>query len=137
MVAQDLDPILTALADPTRRGVVELLQEGPLRAGELAEAFDMSAPTMSKHLRILRTRGLIEEQRLEADARVRVYRLRREPFSALQAWLEHMESFWSDQLASFKAHAERKSPRRRYSSAALVKCGTEPSKSPSARTIHP
>lgn len=112
MVAQDLDPILTALADPTRRGVVELLQEGPLRAGELAEAFDMSAPTMSKHLRILRTRGLIEEQRLEDDARVRVFRLRREPFSVLQEWLAQVESFWTDQLASFKKHAEAKKKRR-------------------------
>ena len=104
-----LDPILEALADPTRRGVVELLRERPRRAGELAEALAKSPPTMSKHLRVLRTHGLVEEERLAGDARVRVYRLRREPFSALGAWLERMGAFWTDQLAAFQAHAERRS----------------------------
>jgi DNA-binding transcriptional ArsR family regulator len=102
-----LDRTLAALADPTRRGVVDLLRKKPLRAGELAAAFDMSPPAMSRHLRVLRKTGLVEEDELEDDARVRMYRLRQEPFADLRHWLEEVESFWGDQLSAFKAHAER------------------------------
>ncbi|HEX5065119.1 MAG TPA: metalloregulator ArsR/SmtB family transcription factor [Myxococcota bacterium] len=107
--ARNLDDTLAALADPTRRRVVDLLRERPRRAGELAEAFEVSAPAMSRHLRVLRTRGLVEEERADpaADARVRVYRLRPEPFRELQAWLTHVEGFWNEQLGAFKQHAER------------------------------
>ena len=108
-----LDSILTALADPTRRRVVELLRKRPRRAGELAEAFHMSAPAMSKHLRVLRTRGLVEEERIEGDARVRVFRLRRKPFTTLQTWLGQVESYWTDQLDAFKTHAESRGRRKR------------------------
>jgi len=106
--ARRLDRTLAALADPTRRRVVELLRQRPRRAGELASAFDVSAPAISRHLRVLRTRGLIEEERVDGDARVRVYRLRREPFDALAVWLRELESFWSDQLESFGAHVARR-----------------------------
>ena len=107
-----LDETLSALADPTRRGVVDMLRQQPRRAGELAAAFEMSPPAMSRHLRVLRRRGLIEEQRIEDDARVRLYRLRPEPFRALRSWLEQVESFWTDQLGSFKEHAEQSGKRR-------------------------
>jgi DNA-binding transcriptional ArsR family regulator len=108
-----LDLTLAALADPTRRGVIDLLRRSPRRAGELAEAFDMSPPAMSRHLRMLRKTGLVEEEELEDDARVRVYKLRRSPFSGLRQWLDEVEEFWGDQLASFKEHAERHAARRR------------------------
>jgi len=110
MTAPSLDGTLTALADPTRRGVIDLLRHKPRRAGELAEALEMSAPAMSRHLRVLRRSGLVEEERPsgdEADARVRVYALRKEPFRALRRWLDEVESYWSLELASFKEHAER------------------------------
>jgi DNA-binding transcriptional ArsR family regulator len=106
--ARQLERTLSALADPTRRRVVELLRERPHRAGELAAAFRMSAPALSRHLRVLRTRGLVEEERVDDDARVRVYRLRREPFDALSLWLRELESFWGDQLESFGAHVARR-----------------------------
>jgi DNA-binding transcriptional ArsR family regulator len=86
--------------------VVDLLRKRPRRAGELAAAFDMSPPAMSRHLRVLRKTGLVDENHLGDDARVRVYRLRREPFEALRGWLDEVEAFWEGQLASFKAHAE-------------------------------
>lgn len=108
-----LDDTFAALADPARRGVVELLADGPRRAGELAAALALSPPAMSRHLRVLRAGGLVEEERGAGDARVRVYRLRRERFDELQSWLAGVESFWSDQLASFRAHAERAGRRRR------------------------
>jgi DNA-binding transcriptional ArsR family regulator len=106
--ARTLDRTLAALADPTRRRVVELLRERPHRAGELAAAFGASAPAMSRHLRVLRTRGLVDEERGDGDARVRVYRLRREPFDALSRWLGEIEAFWSEQLESFGAHVARR-----------------------------
>ena len=104
--ARQLDDTLSALADPTRRRVVELLKGGPRRAGELSEAVAMSAPAMSRHLRVLRTSGLVADAPAEDDARARVYTLQRAPFAQLSAWLAEVEAFWTDQLAGFKAFAE-------------------------------
>ncbi len=111
--AATLDQTFVALADPTRRGVVDLLRKRPRRAGELAAALDMSPPAMSRHLRVLRRTGLVEEAGLEEDARVRVYRLRPEPFSAMRQWLDQVEAFWTLELEAFKAHAERSRGRKR------------------------
>lgn len=105
---RSIDGTLAALADPTRRRVVEALRRRPRRAGELASAFRMSPPAMSRHLRVLRREGLVEEERVEEDARVRVYRLRPERFRDLQGWLREVEAFWTEQLDAFKSHAERK-----------------------------
>jgi DNA-binding transcriptional ArsR family regulator len=105
-----LDGTLAALADPTRRGVLELLREGPRRAGELAAAFHLSAPAMSRHLRVLRTRGLVEEARAEADARVRLYRLRREPLKRLSDWLEELGSFRDEPLDALEGYARQRRP---------------------------
>lgn len=113
MQSSSLDETLAALADPTRRGVIDLLRRKPRRAGELAAALSMSAPAMSRHLRVLRKTGLVEERELDDDARVRVYRLRPEPFSALRDWLEEVQAFWADQLDAFKVHAERTRGKRR------------------------
>lgn len=110
MAAAALDRTLQALADPTRRGVVELLRGQPRRAGELAAALAASPPALSRHLRVLRETGLVEEEPLPGDARVRLLRLCPQPFAELRGWLEELESFWSDQLASFKAHAEAAGP---------------------------
>jgi DNA-binding transcriptional ArsR family regulator len=107
MPSSGLDATLAALADPTRRGVIDLLRRKPRRAGELADALSMSAPAMSRHLRVLRRAGLVEEREPDDDARVRIYRLRPERFGALRAWLDQVEAFWGGQLDAFKAHAER------------------------------
>ena len=101
-----IDDTLAALADPHRRRVVDLLRHGPLRAGELAHAAGLSPPAMSRHLRTLRSAGVIEESHPEFDARVRVYRLRPGPMAEIKAWLEETERLWTDQLAAFKAHLE-------------------------------
>jgi DNA-binding transcriptional ArsR family regulator len=109
-VANDLAPVdvtLAALADPTRRAVVDLLGTGPKRAGELASSVGMSGPAMSRHLRVLRESGLVEAELVDEDARLRMYRLRPQSLVALQAWLDQVEAFWSEQLGSFKEHAER------------------------------
>jgi DNA-binding transcriptional ArsR family regulator len=62
---------------------------------------------MSRHLRVLRESGLVEETHQELDARLRIYSLRLEPMSGLKAWLEETERLWSLQLGAFKAHLER------------------------------
>lgn len=97
-----------ALADPTRRRVVQLLGERACRAGELAEAAGTSAPVMSRHLRVLLAAGLVSDERVPGDARLRVFRLRREPLVAVQAWLDQVQAHWSEQLGSFKRHVERR-----------------------------
>lgn len=103
----DVDQTLAALADPTRRGVIDLLRQRARRAGELAAELGVSAPALSRHLRVLRRTGLVEEDHQGDDARVRLYRLRPAPFRALRGWLEEVEAFWTGELAAFKAHAER------------------------------
>jgi DNA-binding transcriptional ArsR family regulator len=108
-----VDATLAALADPTRRGVVDLLRRGPRRAGELAEALSTSAPIMSRHLRLLKRTGLVDDEGVEEDARVRMYRLRRAPFDGLRRWLDEVEAFWASELDAFKEHAERTRKRRR------------------------
>jgi DNA-binding transcriptional ArsR family regulator len=108
MQSSSLDRTLAALADPTRRAVVHLLRKKPRRAGELAEELSMSPPAMSRHLRVLRKTGLVDGDDLEHDARVTIYRLRREPFTELREWLEEVEAFWGAQLEAFKEHAERR-----------------------------
>jgi DNA-binding transcriptional ArsR family regulator len=101
-----LDQTLAALADPHRRKIVEILREQPRRAGELAEAVGLSPPALSRHLRMLKAHGLVEEMHPEFDARVRVFSLRPEPIAGLKLWLEETEQLWSRQLTSFKAYIE-------------------------------
>jgi DNA-binding transcriptional ArsR family regulator len=102
-----LDRTLSALADPNRRHVVDLLRQRPMRAGELAQATGLSPQAMSRHLRVLRASELIEESHNGFDARVRVYMLRSAPMSELKAWIEQTEQFWSEQLLAFKEQVER------------------------------
>ena len=108
-----LDRTLTALADPSRRRVIELLRQHPRSAGELADGVGLSPAALSRHLRTLKTSGLIEETHPEYDARVRIYNLRPAPMADLKAWLLHTETLWARQLASFKAHVEKDGERRR------------------------
>ncbi|HTN79648.1 MAG TPA: metalloregulator ArsR/SmtB family transcription factor [Acidimicrobiales bacterium] len=105
---RQLAPLFQALADPTRLGVVQLLSSGPRRAGELAAAAGVSAPAMSKHLRVLLAAGVVADERPPDDARVRVFRLRPESVVGMQAWLDQLRAQWDDQLRSFKAHVEKK-----------------------------
>ena len=83
-----IDGTLAAIADPTRRRIVEILRRGPRRAGLIAAATGGSAPSTSRHLRALLEQGLVAADRDEADSRARVYRLRRQPLVSLRRWLE-------------------------------------------------
>ncbi|HEV3480453.1 MAG TPA: metalloregulator ArsR/SmtB family transcription factor [Gaiellaceae bacterium] len=105
-MSSDVESVFTALADPTRRRVVELLGSRPHRAGELAAAAGTSAPVMSRHLRILLEAGFVSDERVPDDARLRVFRLRPEPVEALQAWLDQLQAHWNEQLRAFKRYVE-------------------------------
>lgn len=109
-----LDRTFAALADPTRRGVVDLLRKEPRRASDLADVLGASRPAMSRHLRVLRASGLVEttDGADGSDARERIYRLRPAPFAQLRGWLGEVERFWTVQLDAFKAHAETKARKR-------------------------
>ena len=105
-MTSELAPLLTALADPTRRRVVQILREGPRRAGELAAASGTSAPVMSRHLRVLLQAGIVADERLAADARARVFWLRPDSIAPLRDWLDELQAAGDRQLASFKRHVE-------------------------------
>jgi len=103
-----VDALFAALADPHRRRAVELLGERPRRAGELARALDLPAPALSRHLRVMKGAGLVEESHPEFDARVRIYALKDGAMIELKRWLEATEQMWATELSAFKAHVEKK-----------------------------
>ena len=92
-----------ALADPTRRAVLDLLREASLPAGRIAHAFPVSRPAVSKHLRLLRRARLVQEHR---QGRQRMYRLNPGPLRAVDSWLSEYRCFWQTSLTSLKTFVE-------------------------------
>jgi DNA-binding transcriptional ArsR family regulator len=91
------------LADPTRRAVLDLLRSGTQPAGQIAKAFPVSRPAISKHLRLLRRAHLVQERR---EGRHRLYQLNPEPLKAVDSWLEQYRVFWQTSLANLKTFVE-------------------------------
>jgi DNA-binding transcriptional ArsR family regulator len=106
------EQLLLALADRTRGRIVEMLAGGPHTASEIHRAFPIAAPAVSRHLRVLRQAGLIEERRPEEDRRVRLYTLRREPMDEVADWLTELSHAWQQQLDSFKDYVALRTDRR-------------------------
>jgi len=92
-----------ALADPTRRAVLDLLRRGSQPAGQIANAFPVSRPAVSKHLRLLRRAHLVREHR---EGRNRIYQLNPEPLRAVDSWMEQYRVFWTANLNNLKAFVE-------------------------------
>jgi len=97
-----------AIADPTRRALLDRLGSGEKTAGELGEGIALSQPALSKHLRILREAGLVE---VRAKGRTRVYAERPEGMHELIDWIEHHQRFWEDRLTALGTHLARKKNR--------------------------
>src|ERR1700741_4321504 len=97
------EAVFNALADPSRRAVLDLLRQGSLPAGQIAQAFPVSRPAISKHLRLLRRAHLVQERR---EGRFRVYQLNPEPLKAGDKWLDQYRVFWQANLASLKTFVE-------------------------------
>lgn len=85
----------TALADPTRRQIIESLAAGEISFGELADKFEMSRPAVSQHLKVLREAGLVTAR---ADAQRRIYRLNNDGLVEVEAWLGKVRNFWTQRL---------------------------------------
>ncbi|HKP17565.1 MAG TPA: metalloregulator ArsR/SmtB family transcription factor [Gaiellaceae bacterium] len=96
---------LEALADPTRRTIVELLADGERTAGEIASHFPTSRPGVSRHLRLLREQGLVSAR---VDGRRRVYSLEPAPLAELDEWLERYRSFWRNRLDALGVELHRR-----------------------------
>ena len=95
--------VFGAVADPTRRAILDLLRAGELPAGELARQFRVSRPAVSRHIRILKDAGLVRESRA---AQSRRYSLSPEPLAELDQWLAGYRVFWAARLHDLKRYVE-------------------------------
>lgn len=95
-----MEAVAAAVADPIRRRVLELVRDREVPAGELADAFPVTRPAVSRHLRVLREAGLVTERR---DGRLRLYRADPAPLAELREWLE---GYWEGRLNALKDLAE-------------------------------
>ena len=103
MATDPLSLTFSALADPTRRAILDQLRGGSAPVTEIAANFRMSRPAVSKHLRVLREARLVTEKR---DGRQRVYELTPGPLLECAHWLEQYRQFWQVSLLSLKRHVE-------------------------------
>lgn len=103
VINEELDLLFHALADPTRRRLLERLREGEWTVGQLAEPFPISRPAISKHLAVLARADLVER---EARGRETVVRLRAEPLRRARDWADRYERFWTGRLESLADYVE-------------------------------
>jgi DNA-binding transcriptional ArsR family regulator len=97
------DTVFRAIADPTRREILRLLRDGQHSVGEIAGNFSTSRPAISKHLRLLRSAGLVVTRR---EGAVGICELNATPLHAVADWLRDYEAFWDDSLRSLKSYVE-------------------------------
>jgi DNA-binding transcriptional ArsR family regulator len=97
----------SALADPTRRQIVELLTQRELPAGEIAVRFEASPPAISQHLKVLREAGLVS---VRVDAQRRIYGLEPAGFTELDQWLTRVKQFWEPKLDALERELRAKAP---------------------------
>ena len=105
-----MEAVLRALADGSRRTVLDTLTGGPATAGELAALLPIARPGVSRHLRVLREAGLVE---VRQEAQWRVYSLRPEPLAEVDAWLERYRSLWEQRFRALHTEVARGNRQRR------------------------
>ncbi len=110
MVTDSEQAVFRALADPSRRAVLALLRQGSFSAGQIAQAFPVSRPAISKHLRLLRHAHLVRER---VQGRHRYYSLNPVPLRSVDSWLSQYRSFWQSSLSSLMTFVESKSTKER------------------------
>jgi DNA-binding transcriptional ArsR family regulator len=94
---------LRALGEPHRVAILDLLRDGERPVGELVARLELSQPTVSKHLRVLKDAGLVESR---VDGQRRLYRVRTEPLAELDDWLEPFRRLWAGRLDNLESHLE-------------------------------
>ena len=97
------DAVFRAISDPTRREILGLLRGGRRTVGEIAGNFRISRPAISKHLRLLRSAGLVDTRR---DGTSRLCGLNAKPLRAIDDWLRDYETFWSETMHNLKSYVE-------------------------------
>ena len=97
------EDVFRAIADPTRRAILDRLRVGPTAVNELADDFEQSRPAISKHLRVLREARLVSEQRV---GRERLYSLEPGPLRQVAGWIEGYRAFWQMNLNNLKRYLE-------------------------------
>jgi DNA-binding transcriptional ArsR family regulator len=97
--------VFRAIADPTRRAILDRLRAGPAKAGALAADFHSSRPAISKHLKVLRGAGLVVDTQI---GRERVYAVEPVPLQRVAGWLEGYRAFWQASLTQLKRNLEEK-----------------------------
>lgn len=95
--------LLSALSEPSRMQIVELLRNGPLTVGEIAIDLNIRQPQVSKHLKVLHEAGIVE---VYAEANRRIYKLRSEPFKSLDTWLERYRALWEERFDNLETYLE-------------------------------
>ena len=105
MMNQD---VFHAVADPTRRAILDSLRKGPVGVNQIASAFSVSRPAISKHLRVLRSSKLVKEKR---QGRFRMYQLNPGPLKNVDQWISEYRVFWQQNLRSLKKFVEKRTPR--------------------------
>lgn len=128
---------LSALSDPTRRRIVELLAKEEYTAGEIVQEFNLTAPAISQHLKVLRDAGLI---RVRAEAQRRVYAVNPRGFEELDAWLHRMHGFWSERLDDLEAALREESapirkPAKRVRSKSAPNLPSKPTPAPATDAV--
>src|SRR5258708_15453007 len=98
------EAVFRAIADPTRREILGLLRGGRRTVGEIASNFRTSRPAISRHLRLLRSAGLVVARQ---KGTARICELNAKPLRSVDHWLRDYEAFWSESLGSLKAYVER------------------------------
>jgi DNA-binding transcriptional ArsR family regulator len=101
--AEQLTTVFLALADPTRRAILERLAQGEASGTELARPFSISVPAISKHLRVLKNAELIQHRK---EGRTHLFRLAARPMREAAAWLEHYRQFWEAQFDSLDTYLQ-------------------------------
>ena len=104
----DRPDVFHAIADPTRRRIMDLLAQGEQPVKDLAASFSVTRPAISQHLRVLRDAGLVAERR---SGRERRYSLTAEPLREVDAWVTRYARFWQAKLESLGRYLERHAPR--------------------------
>jgi len=103
--ARSQPDVFRAIADPTRRAILDRLRAGPAPVNALAADFRQSRPAISKHLRVLRRARLVVEER---SGRERLYELQPKPLQQVAGWIEGYRSFWLTSLSNLKRYLEEK-----------------------------
>jgi DNA-binding transcriptional ArsR family regulator len=99
-----MESAFTVLAEPSRRAILTLLAGGERSVGDLESALNLSQPSVSKHLRVLRDAGFVEAT---IDAQRRVYRIRPEPLQEVDAWMAPFRRYWSAHVDALERHLDR------------------------------